>query len=152
MKAEEFISMDGFYYDHRIKLIIEGVNKKNYPKLYKKLRDICGDNIYSENIKCGEEYNEGCEKIVVYPLDLINKTRYSFNDLMRIMYILTAENGCEWDKSQTMKSICPNMIEEAYELVTAIYNNDRDNIVEEAGGGKLQGGFHFCFWEKKGLF
>ena len=31
MKAEEFISMDGFYYDHRIKLIIEGVNKKKLP-------------------------------------------------------------------------------------------------------------------------
>ena len=152
MKAEEFISMDGFYYDHRIKLIIEGVNKKNYPKLYKKLRDICGDNIYCENIKCGEEYNEGCEKIVVYPLDLINKTRYSFNDLMRIMYILTAENGCEWDKAQTMKSICPNMIEEAYELVTAIYNNDRDNIVEEAGDVILQGVFHCVLGEKEGLF
>lgn len=152
MNAGELLSFDGFYYDHRIKLTVEGVKRENYQEVLKKLRDICGEEIYCGYIKCTDEYPEGCEKITVYPLDLINKTRYSFNDLMRIMYILTAENGCEWDKAQTMKSICPNMIEEAYELVTAIYNNDVENIVEEAGDVILQGVFHCVLGEKEGLF
>ena len=152
MNAGELLSFDGFYYDHRIKLTVEGVNRENYAEVFKKLRDICGEEIYCGYIKCTDEYNEGCEKITVYPLDLINKTRYSFNDLMRIMYILTAENGCEWDKDQTMKSICPNMIEEAYELVSAIYNNDVENIVEEAGDVILQGVFHCVLGEKEALF
>lgn len=95
MNAGELLSFDGFYYDHRIKLTVEGVNRENYTEVFKKLRDICGEEIYCGYIKCTDEYPEGCEKITVYPLDLINKTRYSFNDLMRIMYILTAENGCE---------------------------------------------------------
>lgn len=152
INAQELISFDGFYYDHRIKLVVDGVNKDNYNNVYNKLYDICGDNIFCDHIKCGKEYNEGCDILTVYPLDLINKERYSFNDLMRIMYILTAENGCEWDKAQTMKSICPNMIEEAYELVSAIYNNDIENIVEEAGDVILQGVFHCVLGEKDGLF
>lgn len=152
INAGELLSFDGFYYDHRIKLTVEGVNRENYSEVFKKLRDICGEEIYCGYIKCTDEYPEGCEKITVYPLDLINKTRYSFNDLMRIMYILTAENGCEWDKAQTMKSICPNMIEEAYELVSAIYNNDVENIVEEAGDVILQGVFHCVLGEKEALF
>ena len=152
MNAEELISYDGFYYDHRVKLVIEGVNEKNYKKAYAKLLDIAGDEIYDDCGKSLGEYRPGCDTLTVFPLDLIHKRRYSFNDLMRIMYILTAENGCEWDKAQTMKSICPNMIEEAYELVTAIYNNDVENIVEEAGDVILQGVFHCVLGEKEGLF
>lgn len=149
--AEEFLSFDGFYYDHRLKLTVKKVNAENFEKVMKKLKDLCGDNIYDGNFKV-EEFRDGCEELSVPPLDLIEKKRYSFCDLMRIMYILTAENGCEWDKAQTMKSICPNMIEEAYELVTAIYNNDRENIIEEAGDVMLQSVFHCVLAEKDELF
>ena len=91
--AEEFLSFDGFYYDHRLKLTVKKVNAENFEKVMKKLKDLCGDNIYDGNFKV-EEFRDGCEELSVPPLDLIEKKRYSFCDLMRIMYILTAENGC----------------------------------------------------------
>ena len=43
------------------------------------------------------------------------------------------ENGCPWDLKQTSKSLVPNMIEELYEVVEAIENNDPDHLKEELG-------------------
>lgn len=151
ISAQELTEFKGFYYDHRLTLTVEGVNEENFEQVREKLKDICGDNIYCGTEKC-EKYIKGTNILTVPPLDLIKKERYSFDDLMRIMYILTAEDGCEWDKAQTMKSICPNMIEEAYELVTAIYNNDTENIKEEAGDVLLQSVFHCVLAEKENLF
>ena len=35
--------------------------------------------------------------------------------LVDIIAVLRSENGCEWDREQTHKSLRPNMLEEAYE-------------------------------------
>ena len=40
--------------------------------------------------------------------------------LIEIVSILRSENGCQWDREQTHKSLRSNMIEEAYEAVDAI--------------------------------
>jgi len=80
--------------------------------------------------------------------DLLKKTRYTFGDLLRIMTVLTGEDGCPWDKAQTHESICTNMIEEAYEAVDAIRAEDIDNMIEEMGDVLLQAVFH-CFIAQK---
>jgi len=43
------------------------------------------------------------------------------------------ENGCPWDREQTIDSIKGYTIEEAYELVDAIETNDIDGIRDELG-------------------
>ena len=49
------------------------------------------------------------------------------------------ENGCEWDKQQTFKSIAPFTIEEAYEVVVdAIDREDITDLKEELGDLLLQ--------------
>ena len=48
------------------------------------------------------------------------------------------ENGCEWDKQQTFKSIAPFTIEEAYEVVDAIDREDITDLKEELGDLLLQ--------------
>ena len=47
-------------------------------------------------------------------------------------------NGCPWDIKQTHASIAKNMIEEAYEAVTAIEEGDVDHLREELGDVLLQ--------------
>ena len=32
----------------------------------------------------------------------MEKNKYDFNDLIKIMSILRGENGCPWDRAQTM--------------------------------------------------
>ena len=51
--------------------------------------------------------------------------------LRTIVKRLRAPDGCPWDIEQTPQSITPHIIEEAYELVEAIENNDIENIKDE---------------------
>ncbi len=58
--------------------------------------------------------------------------------LIEIIEILRSENGCAWDREQTHSSLKSNMIEEAYEAVDAIDDNDYPHIKEELGDVLLQ--------------
>lgn len=58
--------------------------------------------------------------------------------LIEIIEILRSENGCKWDREQTHQSLRRNMIEEAYEAVDAIDDNDFKHMQEELGDVLLQ--------------
>ncbi len=52
------------------------------------------------------------------------------------------DDGCEWDKVQTFKTIAPYTIEEAYEVADAIERDDMDALKDELGDLLLQVVFH----------
>ena len=58
--------------------------------------------------------------------------------LIEIISILRGENGCSWDREQTHSSLRRNMLEEAYEAVDAIDDNDSKHLQEELGDVLLQ--------------
>ena len=58
--------------------------------------------------------------------------------LIDIVATLRSENGCQWDREQTHQSLRPNMLEEAYEAVDAIDENNMENLREELGDVLLQ--------------
>ena len=91
-----------------------------------------------------------CKRGII--LEFMKKERYGMDDLLHIMEILRGENGCQWDKAQTHQSIRENAIEEAYELVEAINNEDIDNMIEESGDLFLQSIFHCVIGEDNGEF
>lgn len=62
----------------------------------------------------------------------------NLNELIEVVRTLRSENGCMWDREQTHKSLRPNMLEEAYEAVDAIDNNDMKHLKEELGDVLLQ--------------
>ena len=66
----------------------------------------------------------------------------SFNRLLNIMDQLRAE--CPWDQKQTMESLSHLTIEETYELMDAILNNDMKEIKGELGDLLL----HIVFYSK----
>lgn len=86
------------------------------------------------------------------PVDLLNAERYDFADLLQIMARLLGDNGCPWDRAQTHDSIRSNLIEEAYELVEAINNDDVENMREETGDVLLQAVFHALIGELEGEY
>ncbi|HJS75070.1 MAG TPA: nucleoside triphosphate pyrophosphohydrolase [Vicinamibacteria bacterium] len=53
--------------------------------------------------------------------------------LMALMARLRSADGCPWDREQTMRSLRPFVLEEAYELVEAIGGGEKDSIREELG-------------------
>ena len=56
-----------------------------------------------------------------------------FDRLVRTIWRLRQPDGCPWDKEQTNQSITKHMIEEAYEAVEAIAQQDDDHLLEELG-------------------
>ena len=75
-------------------------------------------------------------------MDFNLKTKYSMDDLLKIMKILRSPDGCPWDKEQTHQSIRFCFIEETYEAVEAIDTNDTELLKEELGDVLLQVLFH----------
>ena len=51
-----------------------------------------------------------------------------FVKLVHIMKKLRAPGGCPWDREQNYLSLRRYIIEEAYELIEAIENNDLANM------------------------
>lgn len=85
-------------------------------------------------------------------VDFTFKEQYNFEDLLQIMEILRAPGGCMWDREQDHHSIRRNFIEETYEAVEAIDNDDPDLLREELGDVLLQVVFHAQMEKEKGVF
>ena len=63
----------------------------------------------------------------------------SIKTLLETMRILRdKDNGCPWDIEQTLESLSPCVVEEAYEVSDAIANKDYENLKEELGDVLLQ--------------
>ena len=129
---------------------------------------ILGD-LFGEETQAAYIYNGEAKKIVLYELDwqkgydytsalaiervdLLEKKRFTLDDLKEIVVRLRAPNGCPWDKVQTNESIKMSAVEEAYELVDAVDAGDDDKILEEAGDLVLQTVFHAVMKEEMGAF
>lgn len=68
----------------------------------------------------------------------MDKEKYTYEDLLKIVSRLRGKDGCPWDRKQTHESLKGCMLEEAYETVEAINKNDDDNLKEELGDVLLQ--------------
>lgn len=90
--------------------------------------------------------------VAIEEMDLLEKQRFGLDDLKEIVVRLRAPNGCPWDKVQTPDSIKMSAVEESYELVDAIDQDDDEKILEEAGDIMLQAVFHAVMKEETGSF
>ncbi len=75
-----------------------------------------------------------------------------FAELVEIMARLRGEGGCPWDREQTHESIKPYLIEETYEVLEAIDDQDPAKLREELGDLILQAVFHAQMAEEAGVF
>lgn len=87
---------------------------------------------------------------IYIPRDLENKK--DFNDLVEIIDKLRSEDGCPWDMEQTHESIKNELLEEAYEVIDAINNDDIDAMIEELGDVLLHVIFHSSIGKDDGYF
>ena len=60
------------------------------------------------------------------------------DELVKTIRILRSPEGCPWDREQTHETIRRNMLEEAYEAVEAIDENNPEHLKEELGDVLLQ--------------
>ncbi len=72
--------------------------------------------------------------------------------LRAIMARLRAEDGCQWDRSQTHQTLVPYLIEETYEVVEAVVSGRLKTLNEELGDLLLQIYFHAQIADEAGKF
>jgi len=75
-------------------------------------------------------------------IDKISDSSKLFAIMLDIMRELRSPDGCIWDREQNHKTIKRNLIEETYEVVESIENNDYEGLKEELGDLLLQIVFH----------
>jgi len=83
------------------------------------------------------------------PDELLN---HQFSRLREIVAALRGPNGCPWDRKQTHETLRTYLIEEAYELIDAINEQDDEGIIEELGDVLLQVVLHSQIGEDSGYF
>ncbi|MDH4232061.1 MAG: nucleoside triphosphate pyrophosphohydrolase [Nitrospirota bacterium] len=76
----------------------------------------------------------------------------NLDELIKIMAALRSEKGCPWDKEQTMESLKPFLVEEAYEVLEAIDEKDPEAVKEELGDLLFQIVFQCQIAKEKGEF
>ncbi len=72
----------------------------------------------------------------------VPKNLRSFATLKRIMARLRAPKGCPWDRQQTHASLKTNLLEECYEALEAIDQQNPQKLCEELGDILMQIVFH----------
>jgi len=82
----------------------------------------------------------------------MQQDRRGFEKLIEIMAVLRGPNGCPWDKQQDFNSLKPMLVEEVYEVLEAIENNDFDGLSEELGDLLLHVVFHAQLAKESGQF
>ncbi len=80
------------------------------------------------------------------------KKQPAINDLLKVMAKLRSSKGCPWDREQNHRSLCRHAIEEVYELIDAIENDDDHEMAEELGDLLLQVVFHAQMAKERGAF
>ena len=76
----------------------------------------------------------------------------NLEELIKTIEILRSPNGCQWDREQTHATLKKNMLEEAYEAVDAINDNDTKHLKEELGDVLLQVVLHSQIASENGEF
>ncbi|WP_102029457.1 nucleoside triphosphate pyrophosphohydrolase [Salirhabdus sp. Marseille-P4669] len=111
---------------------------------------------------------ERIEKVALYELDRkvkisnlmsvyvppVNKEllNHQFNRLREVIATLRGPGGCPWDQKQTHKTLKPYLIEEAYEVIEAIDDENDELLADELGDVLLQIMLHSQIGEEAGYF
>ena len=168
IKVIDAFDMKSQILDKRIGTIITQVyNPLIASEVKLQLLDCYKDDTIIDYVRAaGIEGQESIRKIPIYELDMQEDIDYltsvyvprdlsnkkDFNDLVSIIDTLRGEDGCSWDKEQTHESMRNQLIEECYEVIDAINNDDIDGIIEELGDVLLHVVFHASIGNDDGYF
>ncbi|MQM72356.1 MAG: MazG family protein [Eubacteriaceae bacterium] len=86
------------------------------------------------------------------PKDCLDLDPRQLSTLCAVMAALRSEGGCPWDKKQTHESLKRYLLEETYEVIEAIDQEDTENLVEELGDLLFQIVFHAQIGEEDSAF
>ncbi len=86
------------------------------------------------------------------PLPPPSPDDHPFDAIVQVLADLRSPDGCPWDREQTLASLKPYCIEEAYEVLDAIDAGDPDDDGDELGDLLLQVVFQSQIRREEGAF
>ncbi len=86
------------------------------------------------------------------PALTLEENRRSWSGFRGIVHRLYAPGGCPWDREQTHASLKHHLLEEAYEVLQALDEEDPRALAEELGDLLLQIGLHTEIADEAGEF
>lgn len=95
---------------------------------------------------------ENLTTVYIPPVQLQEERLKEWTTFREIIAKLRSPEGCPWDREQTHASLKKYLIEEAYEVLQAIDDEDDDAIIEELGDILLQVFLHAQIGEDDGYF
>ncbi|MGC8833708.1 MAG: nucleoside triphosphate pyrophosphohydrolase [Armatimonadota bacterium] len=96
------------------------------------------------------EYDHLCS--IYVPSIPQEKRRADWEDFVEVVRRLRAPDGCPWDREQTHKTLRKYLLEETYEAVEAIDQDDMERLCEELGDVLLQVALHSQMASEIGVF
>jgi len=84
--------------------------------------------------------------------EMYEKEKELFTEMMDIIAKLRGPKGCLWDRKQTLKTLAPNILEEAKEISEAVESKDMNNLCEELGDLLMVILMEIEIAQEKGLF
>lgn len=132
--------MELYPYDFEVKIVTAAGTKEENVKsipLVELDREIALNNLTS---------------LYVPPAPVMEARYKQFSTLRTIIARLRGPGGCPWDIEQTHQSLKKYLIEETYELLEAIEEEDIDHMIEELGDVLLQIMLHAQIGEDEGMF
>jgi tetrapyrrole methylase family protein/MazG family protein len=90
--------------------------------------------------------------LYVPPLDEMTALRLPATTRFLTMRLRRDPDGCPWDRAQTHQSLTRYVIEETYEVVEALEENDMEKLAEELGDLLLQVYLHAEIACQQGIF
>ncbi len=90
--------------------------------------------------------------LYVPPVDELTALRLPETLRFITMRLRREPDGCPWDRQQTHQSLTRYVIEEAYEVVEALEENDMDKLADELGDLLLQAYLHAEIARQEGDF
>lgn len=85
-------------------------------------------------------------------MDSPRKTAEAIEGLVEIVTRLRGPSGCSWDREQTLRSLSPFMLEEAYEVADAVAEGDMEQLRSELGDLLLHVVMSAVICQEKGSF
>ena len=134
-----------------LKLKLSKFYGDQYTAFLADIRAMNGKKIPLSSLDAAEEYGYYTSVVLPScPLEL--KKRFTFSDLVAVMDVLRSKDGCPWDLKQTHQSLKRYLIEEGYEVLEAIDDNNIDALYDELGDVLLQVVFHAKIAQQHGEF
>ena len=85
-------------------------------------------------------------------VDYLKRSRFDMDDLMEVVRRLRAPDGCPWDREQTHETLLTDLLEESYEFIQAVRDEDIDHMYDELGDVLLQVALHAMIATQCGEF